>query len=84
MVSIKRFFYDSYSKSIDGSIFDGLKMDHVSFRPELLESNSRGEQLIGPRISKLAGKKKSAICVAEIPTLSCDMSPHDCDFSEGS
>lgn len=50
MVSIKRFFYDSYSKCIDGSIFDGLKMDLVSFGSELLDSNSHDEQLIGAQI----------------------------------
>lgn len=139
MVSIKRFFYDSYSKCIDGSIFDGLKMDLVSFGAELLDSNSRDEQLIGARIlqkfttnaqfagytlrkigtstplierliemlnwkntdeeeirrsaaevvSKLAGKKQSAIRVAEIPGAmesissllytgqSYDMKPHE-------
>ncbi|CAA7061937.1 unnamed protein product [Microthlaspi erraticum] len=50
LVSIKRFFYDSYSKCVNGSIFDGLKMDIVSFGMELLGSNSSDEQLIGARI----------------------------------
>ncbi|EOA19340.1 hypothetical protein CARUB_v10000220mg [Capsella rubella] len=50
LVSIKRFFYDSYSKCVNGSIFDGLKMDIVSFGMELLDSNSSDEQLIGARI----------------------------------
>lgn len=50
MVSIKRFFYDSYSKCVNGSIFDGLQMDMVSFAMELLASNSPDEQLIGARI----------------------------------
>ncbi|CAN8300578.1 unnamed protein product [Cochlearia groenlandica] len=50
LVSIKRFFYDSYSKSVNGSIFDGLKMDVVSFGMDLLGSNSSDEQLIGARI----------------------------------
>ncbi|WOL03460.1 hypothetical protein Cni_G12180 [Canna indica] len=50
MVSIKRFFYDAYSKCIEGSIFDGLKMDLVTFAAELLGSTSRDEQLIGARI----------------------------------
>nr|DAD33551.1 TPA_asm: hypothetical protein HUJ06_012402 [Nelumbo nucifera] len=50
MVSIKRFFYDAYSKCINGSIFDGLKMDLVSFAMELLSSGSSDEQLIGARI----------------------------------
>ncbi|XP_010551784.1 PREDICTED: uncharacterized protein LOC104822317 isoform X1 [Tarenaya hassleriana] len=50
MVSIKRFFYDAYSKCVNGSIFDGLKMDMVSFAMELLGSSSQDEQLIGVRI----------------------------------
>ncbi|KAJ0599730.1 putative armadillo-like helical protein [Helianthus annuus] len=50
MVSIRRFFYDSYSKSVNRSIFDGLQMDMVSFAMELLNSNSLDEQLIGVRI----------------------------------
>lgn len=50
MASINRFFYDSYSKCIERSIFDGLKMDLVSFAVELLDSNSHDEHLIGARI----------------------------------
>ncbi|KAL2458595.1 ARM repeat superfamily protein [Forsythia ovata] len=50
MISIKRFFYDAYSKCVNGSIFDGLKMDMVTFAMELLDSNSPDEQLIGARI----------------------------------
>ncbi|CAN0856230.1 hypothetical protein LINGRAHAP2_LOCUS6441 [Linum grandiflorum] len=50
MISIKRFFYDAYSKSVNGSIFDGLKMDLVSFSMELLASTSPDEQLIGVRV----------------------------------
>ncbi|OVA04432.1 hypothetical protein BVC80_1395g156 [Macleaya cordata] len=50
MVSIKRFFYDAYSKCVNGSIFDGLKMDLVSFAMELLASDSCDEQLTGARI----------------------------------
>ncbi|KAK1277052.1 hypothetical protein QJS04_geneDACA017800 [Acorus gramineus] len=49
-VSIRRFFYDAYSMCVNGSIFDGLKMDLVSFAQELLSSDSRDEQLIGARI----------------------------------
>ncbi|EPS65168.1 hypothetical protein M569_09611, partial [Genlisea aurea] len=59
LVSTRRFFYDSYSKCINGSIFDGLKMDMVSFSMELLDSNSSDEQLIGARIlRKFAGNPK--------------------------
>ncbi|KAK2394045.1 ARM repeat superfamily protein [Trifolium repens] len=50
MVSIRRFFYDAYSRCVDGSIFDGLKMDMVSFAMDLLASNSPDEKLIGARI----------------------------------
>ncbi|CAA2957938.1 uncharacterized protein LOC111371455 [Olea europaea subsp. europaea] len=50
IISIKRFFYDAYSKCVNGSIFDGLKMDMVSFAMELLDSSSPDEQLIGARI----------------------------------
>ena len=50
VLSIRRFFYDAYSKCVNGSIFDGLKMDMVSFAMDLLASNSPDEQLIGARI----------------------------------
>ncbi|PIA44771.1 hypothetical protein AQUCO_01700396v1 [Aquilegia coerulea] len=50
IVSVKRFFYDAYSKCVNGSIFDGLKMDLVSFGMELLASDFIDEQLTGSRI----------------------------------
>lgn len=50
MGSIKRFFYDAYSKCMNGSIFDGLKMDLVKFAEGLLGSISSSEQLMGARI----------------------------------
>ncbi|KAF3457226.1 hypothetical protein FNV43_RR01883 [Rhamnella rubrinervis] len=50
LVSIRRFFYDAYSRCVNGSIFDGLKMDMVAFSMELLASNSPDEQLIAARI----------------------------------
>ena len=50
MVSIRRFFYDAYSRCVNGSIFDGLKMDMVTFAMDLLASSSPDEQLIGARI----------------------------------
>ncbi|KAK6265909.1 hypothetical protein QUC31_016746 [Theobroma cacao] len=50
IISIKRFFYDAYSRCVVGSIFDGLKMDIVTFAMDLLASNSPDEQLIGARI----------------------------------
>ncbi|CAL9044088.1 uncharacterized protein LOC135673315 [Musa acuminata AAA Group] len=50
IVSIRRFFYDAYAKCIDGSVFDGLKMDLVTFAKELLNSEFRDEQLIGAQV----------------------------------
>ncbi|KAK3417671.1 hypothetical protein EUGRSUZ_H03615 [Eucalyptus grandis] len=50
MISTRRFFYDSYSRCINGSIFDGLGMDMVTFAMDLLSSNLPDEQLMGARI----------------------------------
>ncbi|KAJ3670790.1 hypothetical protein LUZ60_008216 [Juncus effusus] len=50
MVIVKRFFYDAYSQSITGSIFDGIKMDLVTFAEELLDSTFLDEQLIAVRV----------------------------------
>ncbi|XP_074304687.1 uncharacterized protein LOC141639467 [Silene latifolia] len=50
IVSVKRFFYDAYSRCVEGSVFDGLKMDMVSFAMELLSSDTPEEQLMGARI----------------------------------
>ncbi|KAB1214173.1 hypothetical protein CJ030_MR5G027212 [Morella rubra] len=47
MVSIRRFFYDAYSRCVNGSIFDGLQMDMFTFATDLLASNSPDEQVIG-------------------------------------
>ncbi|XXG54404.1 hypothetical protein AAC387_Pa03g2293 [Persea americana] len=59
IVSIKRFFYDAYSRCVNGSIFDGLRMDLVSFAVELLASDSSDEQLTGARIlRKFANSKR--------------------------
>ncbi|XP_052146579.1 uncharacterized protein LOC127765676 [Oryza glaberrima] len=49
-VSLTRFFYDAYSRCINGSIFDGIKMDLVTFAEELILSEFLDEQLIGVRI----------------------------------
>ncbi|KAD4385023.1 hypothetical protein E3N88_25191 [Mikania micrantha] len=59
LVSVRRFFYDAYSKCVNGSIFDGLKMDLVSFAMELLDSDSVDEQLIGVRILEKFTKNPS-------------------------
>jgi hypothetical protein len=50
LISIRRFFYDAYSRSIEGSIFDGIRMDLVSFAEELLDSSFLDEQLIAVKI----------------------------------
>ncbi|KAM0890198.1 hypothetical protein ACQ4PT_027183 [Festuca glaucescens] len=61
LVSLKRFFYDAYSQCIDGSIFDGIKMDLVTFAEDLILSDFLDEQLIGVRILlQLATSKGSA------------------------
>lgn len=59
LVSTRRFFYDAYSRCVNGSIFDGLQMDMVAFAMELLASNSPDEQLIGTRILRqFAGSER--------------------------
>ncbi|KAL6649984.1 hypothetical protein ACP70R_014208 [Stipagrostis hirtigluma subsp. patula] len=50
LISLTRFFYDAYSRCIAGSIFDGIKMDLVTFAEELIVSDFLDEQLIGVRI----------------------------------
>ncbi|KAM0990805.1 hypothetical protein TB2_009116 [Malus domestica] len=50
LVLVRRFFYDAYSRCVDGSIFDGLKMDMVTFGINLLGSKSPDEKLVGARI----------------------------------
>ncbi|XBI79363.1 hypothetical protein VPH35_088854 [Triticum aestivum] len=47
LLAIRRFFYDAYSRCVDGSIFDGLRTDLVSFAEELLVEGSHDEQRIG-------------------------------------
>jgi hypothetical protein len=61
LVSLKRFFYDAYSRCIAGSIFDGIKMDLVTFAEELILSDFLDEQLIGVRIlQQFANSERSA------------------------
>jgi len=47
LVAIRRFFYDAYSRCVEGSIFEGLRMDLVSFAEELIVGGSCDEQRIG-------------------------------------
>ncbi|CAK9161881.1 unnamed protein product [Ilex paraguariensis] len=58
LIYTRRFFYDAYSRCVNGSIFDGIKMDMVSFAMELLNSNSPDEQLMGARILRQFAKSK--------------------------
>eukprot|EP01018_Ginkgo_biloba_P010956 Gb_30572 [translate_table: standard] len=48
--TIRSFFYDAYSECVNGSIFDGLKMDLVSYSNELLQSSGSHGQLSGARL----------------------------------
>ncbi|GJN31549.1 hypothetical protein PR202_gb19960 [Eleusine coracana subsp. coracana] len=60
-VSLTRFFYDAYSRCISGSIFDGIKMDLVTFAEDLILSDFLDEQLIGVRIlQRFAASERSA------------------------
>ncbi|KAM0954237.1 putative armadillo-like helical protein [Dioscorea sansibarensis] len=70
IVPIKRFFYDAYSSCINGSVFDGLKMDFVSFARELLDSDFHDEQLTGLQIlQKFANSKQfSSVTLRKIGT----------------
>nr|CAB3497090.1 unnamed protein product [Digitaria exilis] len=49
-VAVRRFFYDSYSRCLSGSIFDGLHMDLVSYADDLLTAGSHDEQRLGANI----------------------------------
>ncbi|KAH9322445.1 hypothetical protein KI387_017084 [Taxus chinensis] len=50
VATVRRFFYDAYSRCVNGSVFDVLKMDLVSFSVELLKSSSAHGQLTGARV----------------------------------
>ncbi|CAD6204359.1 unnamed protein product [Miscanthus lutarioriparius] len=49
-VAVRRFFYDSYSRCLNGSIFDGLHMDLVFYADDLLTAGSHDEQRLGASI----------------------------------
>jgi len=44
------YFFDTYRRCINGSVFDGLKTDFVSYSVELLQSIDDNEQLEGARL----------------------------------
>lgn len=50
LVAVRRFFYCSYSRSLNGSIFDGLHMDLVSYADGMLTAGSHDEQSLGAGI----------------------------------
>ncbi|KAK9144942.1 hypothetical protein Sjap_004845 [Stephania japonica] len=50
VVLVRKFFFDTYSTCINGSIFAGLKMDVASYVIDLLISDLYDEQLVGARI----------------------------------
>eukprot|EP00253_Pinus_taeda_P002544 PITA_02544 len=60
--TVRRFFYDTYSQCINGSVFDGLKMEFVSYSMELLQSGGISDrQLTGARVlSALVNKDEFA------------------------
>ncbi|XP_044983823.1 uncharacterized protein LOC123450804 [Hordeum vulgare subsp. vulgare] len=49
-VAVRRFFYDSYSRCLDGSILDGLHMGLVSYADDLITAGSHEEQSLGAGI----------------------------------
>uniref|UniRef100_A0A0D9VPH4 Uncharacterized protein n=1 Tax=Leersia perrieri TaxID=77586 RepID=A0A0D9VPH4_9ORYZ len=49
-VAVRRFFYDSYSRCLNGSIFDALHMDLVSYADDLLTAGSHDEQRLGASV----------------------------------
>ncbi|CAN6289082.1 unnamed protein product [Urochloa humidicola] len=53
LAAVRRFFYDAYSRCVEGSVLDGLRMDLVSFAEDLLVAGSRDEQRIAAAV--LAG-----------------------------
>ncbi|CAL4931691.1 unnamed protein product [Urochloa decumbens] len=50
LAAVRRFFYDAYSRCVEGSVLDGLRMDLVSFAEDLLVGGSIDEQRIGAGI----------------------------------
>ncbi|KAK9084030.1 hypothetical protein Scep_030501 [Stephania cephalantha] len=50
IVPVRKFFFDTYSTCINGSIFAGLRFDMASFGIDLIISDIYDEQLVGARI----------------------------------
>ncbi|KAJ1688339.1 hypothetical protein LUZ63_019729 [Rhynchospora breviuscula] len=66
LITIRRFFYDSYSRCIEGSIFDGIRMDLVSFAEELLDSAFLDEQYIAVRILQKLVRQNNTLSVETV------------------
>ncbi|XP_037419188.1 uncharacterized protein LOC119283955 [Triticum dicoccoides] len=49
-VAVRRFFYHSYSRCLNGSILDGLHMCLVSYADDLITAGSHDEQSLGAGI----------------------------------
>ncbi|XP_044983822.1 uncharacterized protein LOC123450803 [Hordeum vulgare subsp. vulgare] len=49
-VAVRCFFYDSFSRCLNGSIFDGLHMTLVSYADDLITAGSHDEQSLGASI----------------------------------
>lgn len=47
---VRRFFYETFSRCVNGSVFEGLKMDFVSYTLNLVQSINTDEQLTGARV----------------------------------
>ncbi|KAG6467915.1 uncharacterized protein LOC122034615 [Zingiber officinale] len=56
---IRRFFYEIYTKCVNDSVFDGFKMNLVSFAEDLLDSEFHEERLMGLQVlRKLVGNAR--------------------------
>ncbi|KAJ4821531.1 ARM repeat superfamily protein [Rhynchospora pubera] len=66
LITIRRFFYDAYSRCVEGSIFDGIRMDLVSFAEELLDSAFLDEQYIAVRILQKLVRRNNTLSVETV------------------
>ncbi|KAJ4749382.1 ARM repeat superfamily protein [Rhynchospora pubera] len=66
LITIRRFFCDAYSRCLEGSIFDGIRMDLVSFAEELLDSAFLDEQYIAVRILQKLVRQNNTLSVETV------------------
>lgn len=57
--TVERFFYAAYSRCVDGSVFDGLKMEFVTHSMELLQSGNVKGQLAGAQVLSALARKEN-------------------------